>query len=382
MEFLELIETISPDEASPTRLYNGIGRRAQARETPEYRKKFDECRKLVERVLHGSRYAALLFEEAMSTDDFPLLFGDVIDRVLLRAYQEFPVNFGAFADTKTVRDFREVKRYAIDGSESTLGEVPQGGEYPESDLSETEYSYSVKKYGRALPLLWETLINDDLDAFRDIPVRFGRAARRSEVRFVTELYVDENGPHASLYTAGNNNIISGNPALSTEGVASGIETLLTQTDTEGEPIMIDAITLVVTPALKVEADRIVNTTEYRVDENGNTRIVRGNGLGGTLAVVVDPYIPLVASSANGSATWALFADPNVSRPALEFGRLRGHESPEIWVKTPDAQRVGGGDLGPDQGDFETDSVRYRVRHVFGGTRVDPKATVASNGSGA
>lgn len=382
MEFLELIETVSPDEASPTRLYSGIGRRAQKRETPEYRKKFDECRKLVERVLHGSRYAALLFEEAMSTDDFPLLFGDVIDRVLLRAYQEFPVNFGAFVDTKTVRDFREVKRFAIDGSESTLGEVPQGAEYPESDLSETEYKYSVKKHGRALPLLWETLINDDLDAFRDIPVRFGRAARRSEVRFVTELYIDENGPHASLYTAGNNNIISGNPALSTDGVATGIETLLTQTDSEGEPIMIDAITLVVTPALKVEADRIVNTTEYRVDESGNTRVVQGNGLGGTLAVVVDPYIPLVASTANGSTTWALFADPNVSRPALEFGRLRGHEQPEIWVKTPNAQRVGGGDLGPDQGDFETDSVRYRVRHVFGGTRVDPKATVASNGSGA
>ena len=45
--------------------------------------------------------------------------------------------------------------------------------------------------------------------------------------------------------------------------------------------------------------------------------------------VVDPYIPLVATSANGATSWFLFANPSVTdRAALEFARLRGHEEPD------------------------------------------------------
>jgi len=94
----------------------------------------------------------------------------------------------------------------------------------------------------------------------------------------------------------------------------------------------------------------------------------------------DSYIPIVASSANGSTSWFLFGNPDNGRPALEMGFLRGHEEPEIFMKAPNSIRVGGG--GEDFGDFDTDSVEYKVRHIFGGTREDPKMTVASNGSGA
>jgi hypothetical protein len=32
--------------------------------------------------------------------------------------------------------------------------------------------------------------------------------------------------------------------------------------------------------------------------------------------------------------------------------------------------------------FENDTIDYKVRHVFGGTRVDPKMAVASTGTGS
>jgi hypothetical protein len=97
---------------------------------------------------------------------------------------------------------------------------------------------------------------------------------------------------------------------------------------------------------------------------------------------VDPYIPIVASSSNGSTSWFLFANPNNGRPALEIGFLRGHESPEIFIKAPNAQRVGGGNVNPMDGDFDTDSIQYKVRHVLGGVTQDNKMSVASNGSGS
>jgi hypothetical protein len=40
-------------------------------------------------------------------------------------------------------------------------------------------------------------------------------------------------------------------------------------------------------------------------------------------------------------------------------------------------RVGGGGVNPTDGDFDTDTAEYKVRHVLGGTLMDPKAAVAS-----
>ena len=45
------------------------------------------------------------------------------------------------------------------------------------------------------------------------------------------------------------------------------------------------------------------------------------------------------------------------------------------------QRLGGSSS-PFDGDFEKDATAFKVRHVFGGGRMDAKTTVASNGSGS
>jgi hypothetical protein len=67
---------------------------------------------------------------------------------------------------------------------------------------------------------------------------------------------------------------------------------------------------------------------------------------------------------------------------MEVGFLIGHETPELFQKTPNAVRVGGGPVDPTDGDFETDSVEWKLRHVYGGTLMDPKSGVASKGTNA
>ena len=90
----------------------------------------------------------------------------------------------------------------------------------------------------------------------------------------------------------------------------------------------------------------------------------------------------MASTANGSTSWFLFANPDNGRPAIEMGFLSGHEEPEIFMKAPNSMRVDGGGVDVMNGDFDNDAIEYKLRHVFGGTREDPKMTVASNGSGS
>lgn len=387
-DFLTLIESMPANEASTSRLFGGQGVRA-SRYGDRHPQAFEEALRLTERVLSGDRLAAMQFSEAMSTSDFPLLFGDVLDRALAAAFQEFPSGIEAVTRTRRVRDFRNVKTFAVDGAEGQLEAVGERAPYPEASLAEAADEWSVAKFGRILPFSWEQWVNDDLDAFRNAPARLGRAARRTRQRFITNLYVDANGPHASLYTGGNANQVTGNPVLSIAGLETAFTVLGNMRDEDGEPISVDAVTLVVPPALRVTAQNIIEGTILDLNASGgatNQRLSAPNWMRNAMNLVVDPFIPVVASSANGATSWFLFGDPNSGRAALEFGTLIGHEVPELWVKQPDAMRVGGGTVGPDAGDFEHDSIRYRVRDVHGGARMlnthGYKATVASNGSGS
>lgn len=388
-DVLELIETVSAANADESALFGDAGRRTRSQQQQQnalYQRRLVETARLVSDVLSGKRNPYAL-REAMTTSDFPYLFGDILDRQVLAAYREWPSVWRTYCNQATVPDFRAVKRYGVYGAESVLESVAENAGYPMAKLSEdTPFSYAVKKYGRRLPFSWETIINDDLDALKRIPERFGRAARRSEDKFGTQLHVDASGPHASVYTVGYGNIVTGNPVLSITGLQTAMQVLAAQVDQEGEPIFIETVTLEVPPALEIAALNILNATELTIDPNKSAgtenQVLRANNwMRNRVKLTVNPYIPLVASSANGNTSWFLHADPRNGRPAFEMGFLRGHTEPEIFIKAPNAQRVGGGSDAM-AGDFDTDGIEYKIRHVMGGSAMDPKMTVASNGSGS
>ena len=79
-EFLETIETINAEAASVEHLFGGEGtspRRIQ--KSVEYKRKLSESAKFLAEVFQGKRPLYQL-REAMTTSDFPYLFGDIIDR--------------------------------------------------------------------------------------------------------------------------------------------------------------------------------------------------------------------------------------------------------------------------------------------------------------
>lgn len=395
-ELLGHVETIPAREASVTRVYQGEGQRVRGRQgaDPRYMLRLAETVELIAGVRSGAISEWRLhqhLEEAMSTSDFGM-FADILDRQLLANYAEVPVTWPDIAFRKVVRDFRDAKLYAIDGGEGLLTTVDELAPYPAGAVDDTPYTLKVRKHGRRLPISWEAVLNDDLGFIAEFPDRLARAARRTEDYEVTTLYVDANGPHASLYTVGNENIINAtnagndftanNPPLSIDAVRQGLAVLANQRDSDGMPIMIQGVTLRVPPALETKALEIVNATEIIVGADSEARrLMTPNWARNRIKVSVDWFIPYVASNANGNRMWALFADPRTSRPALALGLLRGHEVPEIFMKLPNQVRVRGGS-GEIVEDFDIDAVDHKVRHVIGSTRVDPKMTAASNGSGS
>lgn len=340
-------------------------------------------------VVCGRRPAYLL-QEALSTSDFPYLMGDVLDRQMLGNYTAFTPSWQNYCKRGRVRDFRTVRRIGLNGLTGRYYSAYAKPELtdPREDnaLTEANYTYAVEVYEKAVALDWKMLVNDDLDAFADIPRRLAQGARYTEEYFATSLFVDASGPHASFYTSGNANIVTSNAALSITGLQTAMTVLGALTDSSGEPIVVDAVELVVPPALEITAQNILNAVQIVVDTNASAgtaqqNLLAQNWMRNRVRLSVNPYIPIVASSANGNTSWFLFANPDRGRPALEIGFLQGYETPGLYQKAPNTMRVGGG-VDPTLGDFDSNEIRYKGMHIIGGTRLDPKATVASNGTGS
>ncbi len=392
-----------------------------------YQNRLHEASKLIVRAFTGSRRDLLNFQEALAIADFPKLFGDVIDRSVLANYLETPYTWNLIANEAQVNDFRPVKRFRIDGGTGLLGviegsdepnpghmrPITQGAQYPEDSLSDDSYTYQLLKYGKRMPFFWETFVNDDLNALKDTPARFGRGARRSEEFFVTQLFAN----NSTFYSNSNKNIVNNtnvgdsggnNPILSITALQRAIIVMMQQLDTTGQPISVEAMTMVVPPSLKTVAMNILNTDYVFMADQGGTQQINGSNLSATVAqqlhamnwaknivrLAVNYYLPIVDTS-HGKTGWYLFANPESGRPALEFGRLRGHIGPELFMKLPNSVAIGEGNMGPGpgslpgttnsnpmEGDFDTDAVFYKVREVFGGTTIDPIMSVYSNGSGS
>ena len=331
----------------------------------------------------GPARRAMMIEEALTTSDFPLMYGDVLDRQLHAAYKGVEAAWRPFTKMSTVRDFRNADRFAIYGGDNLLAEVGEKGEYLASPRNELRYRIAVKKRGRQFDISWESLINDDLGALRDTPERFGRAAERTEHRIMTALYASDVGAHVegaggNLYAVGVNCVASGTGLLTIANLEIGVQNMNTRTDIGGEPIMATPRYLVVGPALEFTARQILTSaTKMWTDDSGGALVASPtrnviSDVG--LILIVDKYLPVVNAGANDQDTqWYLFSDP-ADIAALEAAHLTGHENPEIAMKNSDKVSVGGGPISPFDGDFATDNVFYRVRHVFGGAKMDWRGT--------
>ncbi len=373
------------------RRFSGLGRTGNGRPNPRYMRGLEEAAALYRDVMSGRRHTYFL-EEAMTSSEFQIYMADIIDRSVLGTYKSYPIDL-SYIGTKTVRDFRSVNAYTLTGGQTVLGEVKEQEEYPERSFDVSKLSYSVRKYGARMGFSWEAIVNDDLNLLDEAPTTLGVGARLTEERLATELIADANGPHASLYTAGNKNIINvangaatNNPALSTTGLTDAWTVLSNMRDEDGNPIMVRMAHLVVPPALEVIANNLMDpsgvmwlTTKFGGESGAQLNVP--NWLRGKLQVHVNPLLPIVSSVANGNRAWYLIAEPD-ARPAVALIKMRGYETPQLWIKDPNARRVGGGAVNPLEGDFDNDSIRYRVRHITGSTRIEPRKTVASNGSGA
>lgn len=330
-------------------------------------------------ALNGDLRAKADVMESLTTSDFPVLLGQGYNRKLLNAYQTITPVWSQYSTRTTVPNFKKQKLVQILGNQRGLSKVPQGSEYPASDLSESEFEFAVGKYGDRIPLTWEMLVDDELGAFRNLDQRLAVEARDTEGTITAEalLAASKSGVNTSFFRASNGNAPETAP-LARESLREALQVLTRKKDSNGNVLVRPRIRLVVPPTLEYQAQSILTASEIRTTV-GDTLEVSANPVAGAVDLVVDPNL-LLNTAGNAESTWFLLPDPNTARPAVVTAFLAGNENPDLRVKADGGNRPGGGEVGPNEGSFDDDTIQYRVRHVVGSAAVDPTFTFVSRGA--
>jgi len=316
--------------------------------------------------------------EAISTSDFPLLFGDTIDRLLLAKYQAHPATWRDYIKVSNVRDFRDVKRFKCSPGRGLLPVVAQGASYTLDKPTESSYSFAVVKYGNVRPIFWEALVNDDLGALHDVPSDFAFMAAQTEWNNVTALFA----ANATLYAvnhagpvAGTTFSNRGTAILTTESLAAALSQMgdYPGDDADGTPVMNNVRYLVVgTEAMRFKAEQILNSPVViytGASDVGNlpTNNLISPDVRNNIQVRLNPFLRL-QDPTNYQTSWYLFSDPSFGY-GVEFAFLAGFEAPSLFVRA-DTQTMLGALSAPSEGGFDNDAVDYKVRHVMGGSHTN------------
>jgi hypothetical protein len=227
----------------------------------------------------------------------------------------------SYAQRGTVSDFRQSRMIALDGLQQPLYSANRKAELEgvdlDNQLTETAYYTQVEVYERGVAYNWRMLMNRRGEFLSRIPALLTRAANRTEEKFATDLYSDSTGPDSTFFSSGNANIVTGNPALSTSALKTALNIMYAQTDSGGDPIVIEGVTLIVPPLLSLTADEITKAYQLEIVPATSARVhVHYSAMGNRFKPTTNWYGPIVDTSANKNTTWYLVATPQ-DRPAME-----------------------------------------------------------------
>jgi len=281
-----------------------------------------------------------------SSSDLPYIFGAVVNKHLLQAYNEWPATFMPFVAITDASDFKDI--HSIRMSEAPdLETRNEHGEYKTATFSDQQETYHVVEKGKIVRLTRVMVINDDMRALTRIPQLFGSAGKRMESDMVYGL-ITANGTmndSVALFHATHNNLASAGAAPSSDTLSDGRKAMRTQTGLGGASMDIQPAFLLIPVDLETSADILLRSAALP-DDNKSAGVI--NPWAGKLTPIAEPRL-----SDNSTTAWYLMAHPNQA-PVIEVAWLEGERNPYV----------------DEELDFDSDGLKIKVRHDFGCGVVD------------
>lgn len=235
----------------------------------------------------------------LTSSAFPNIAGQIISKVLIDGYQQFPKDVDKLCRTVPSK----LKKSLVVGW-SAIGFVQQVNErqgYPEIvPPDEKKQTIANLKYGGLLSLTREDIFFDQTGELVDRARMIGERGAQKRAALIFAAVCDGSGTPsggtalsgAALYTSGNKNLKTANP-IGTAGWEAARKALLDMVDEQGEPIWVmgDRPLLIVGSTLLATAEKL------QKNEHGDlgTANLDTNLAQGQFDVVINPYLPSTSS---------------------------------------------------------------------------------------
>ncbi|WMI33914.1 major capsid protein [Microbacterium phage Erenyeager] len=340
--------------------------------------------------------------EAIHTtgDDFIHAFAQLTALEVTNRYEANPRTWRDAIETETVSTFDTPLTYTIkpvvDGLERPQTEpgkpgyvpplVPEGSPYPHFKFSgERSAQGSIHKRGGRYDMTFEEIIRDVATLVPLIPNLITDALLDAEeydawAGLIAFINVPENHLQAGTTFIGQ--------AVTTDSVLTpaALDLALTQAmarQINGVTVNVSSYNLLVPRGASRGANQIINGLVFtgQTQQSGltvNQFAANGyNPFQSISGVVETEYLT--------GTQWALIPAKGAVRGQDKFyalGQLAGHIGPELRLENVTGQYLGGGDVSPFEGDFETDSAAFRGRIIEGPLGWNSQYAVISNGTGA
>jgi len=290
--------------------------------------------------LDRSRLVDVLLTRAglHTTTDFPGLFEDAANKNLRAAYEAAPQTWLPLSRLVTLSDFKPSRQLQV-GDAPALLEILEHGEYTFGTIGEAKESIQLKTYGRMFGITRQALINDDLNAFGEVPAAFGRKARdiESDLAWAQITSNPTMGDAVALFHATHANLTGSGTVISVASLGIGRAAIRNQKGLDGTTFLNLAPRYLVVPAaLELVADQYVTQVTPAVNSSVNPFTSGGRT---PLTVIVEPRL-----DANSATAWYM-ATGVEQAPLLYHGVLDGQEGPLV------TQMEG----------FDVDGMKFRCR---------------------
>ncbi|TWU61979.1 hypothetical protein [Crateriforma conspicua] len=266
-----------------------------------------------------------------SSMSLPSIMENVMNKTLLAAYQNTPIAAFDLCSVGTVSDFKEVARYRLLGT-GGFEQVAPDGELKHGKLSDQKFTNKADTYGQILTLTRHDIINDDLNAFMDIPRQMGRSGAES----IDDLFFTLLLKNSGFFSSANANLLQGpDTKFGPDSLTVAKTTFRKQKAGPGgkpkdqKPINIRPEFLVVPVELETEAELLMGSAQLMIDAQGSpTKIPVDNPHRNKYRVISTPHLSDSYYQGASSTAWYLFANPRVL-PAFEIVFLNGRRTPVI-----------------------------------------------------
>lgn len=259
-----------------------------------------------------------------TTSDFVNVLANVASKSMLRGYSEGEETFSQWTARGVLTDFKPGTRVDT-GLFPALAKVEEGAEYTYATMSDRAETIQLATYGKMFAISRHAIINDDVGAFSRVPMKMGRAAKRTIGNLVYAVLTSNPtmSDGVALFHATHANLMTG-AAITAASISTAKAAMAKQKDVDS----LTATGLNIRPRfllvpVELEDDAaVLMASEF--DPSKTQRVP--NSARAAATVISEARL-----STNSATAWYMAADPS-SADTIEVAYLNGVDTPTLEQK--------------------------------------------------